>query len=138
MFAVSVICCCAVACLLGGSGVAEAQRATGVYAVIAWMVVNVVLFALMIPGDAADVNNYVEVALWACSAAGLCLNRRWGAALAITVLGVTLGTSMGNVLLAYYTGTLQLLFAPVNALRIVVNAVAIVYLFRCVFRGEFR
>jgi len=103
-----------------------------------WMVLNLVLMALMIPGDAEDVNNYVEVVLWVCSIAGLGVRKRWGAALAIAVLGITLGTSMGNVLMAYYTGTLQLLFAPVNALRIVVNAVAVVYLFRCVFRGVFR
>jgi len=102
------------------------------------MILNVILFAMMIPSDAADLNNYIEVVLWVCSIAGLLLGKRWGGALAITVLGVTLGTSMGNVLMAYYTGTLGLLFAPVNALRIVANAVAIAYLFRCVFRGDFR
>ena len=120
-----------------GLGMAEVRRAVGVYVVLAWMVVNVILFALMIPGDNADLNNYVEVALWVSSIAGLWLNKRWGFALAISVLGITLGTSMGNVFLAYYTGTLQLLFAPVNALRIIVHAAAIVYLFRFLFRGKF-
>ncbi len=123
---------------VGCTGLAAASRAWGVYAVLAWMILNVILFAMMIPSDVADLNNYVEVVLWVCSIAGLLLGKRWGGALAITVLGVTLGTSMGNVLMAYYTGTLGLLFAPVNALRIVVNAVAIVYLFRCVFRGDSR
>jgi len=123
---------------VGCTGLAAASRALGVYAVLAWMILNVILFAMMIPSDAADLNNYIEVVLWVCSIAGLLLGKRWGGALAITVLGVTLGTSMGNVLMAYYTGTLGLLFAPVNALRIVANAVAIAYLFRCVFRGDFR
>jgi len=138
VFAVSVICCCVLPLLVGCNGLVAASRALGVYAVLAWMVLNVILFVLMIPGDATDLNNYVEVVLWVCSVAGLWLGRRWGAALAITVLGITLGTSMGNVLIGYYTGTLHLLFAPVNVLRIVVNAVAVVYLFRCVFRGCFR
>ena len=120
-----------------GLGMAEVRRAVGVYVVLAWMVVNLILFALMIPGDIADLNNYVEVALWVSSIAGLWLNKRWGFALAISVLGITLGTSMGNVFLAYYTGTLQLLFAPVNALRIIVHVAAIVYLFRFLFRGKF-
>jgi uncharacterized membrane protein (DUF2068 family) len=103
-----------------------------------WMVLNLVLMALMIPGDAEDLNNYVEVVLWVSSLVGLWLMKRWGAALAVTTLGVTLGTSMGNVFMAYYLDMLGELFAPVNALRIVVNVVAVVYLFRCLFRGVFR
>jgi hypothetical protein len=112
---------------LGLAWLSEASRPVGVYAVMLWMVLNLVLMALMIPGDAEDLNNYVEVVLW--------LMKRWGAALAVTTLGVTLGTSMGNVFMAYYLDMLGELFAPVNALRIVVNVVAVVYLFRCLFRG---
>jgi len=119
-----------------GLGIAEARRAVGVYVVLAWMIVNVILFALMIPSDAEDLNNYVEVALWVSSIAGLSLNKRWGFAFAISVLSITLGTSMRNVFLAYHTETLQLLFAPVNALCIMVHVVVIVYLFRFCFAAN--
>jgi hypothetical protein len=68
----------------------------------------------------------------------LVMMKKWGAALTVAVLGITLGTSTGNVLLAYYLSMLHEPFAHVNALRIVVNAVAIVYLFKCIFSGKFR
>ena len=91
----------------------------------------------MIPGDPQDLNNYIEVILWLPSFVGLLMMKKWGAALTVSVLGITLGTSMGNVLLAYYTDTMHEPFAPVNALRIVVNAVAIVYLFKNIFSNKF-
>ena len=115
-----------------------ASKPLGVYSVMLWMVLNLVLMVMMIPGDADDLNNYVEVILWVSSLAGLALMKRWDAALTVTALGVTLGTSMGNVFMAYYLGMMGEAFAPVNALRIVVNVVAVVYLFRCVFHGVFR
>ena len=46
---------------------------------------------------------------------------------------VTLGTSMGIVI--YYPSVEA--YAVVNSLRIVVNVVGVVYLFRLVFAGKF-
>jgi hypothetical protein len=63
--------------------------------------------------------------------------RKWGAALAVAVFCVALGISVGNVLLAYYSAP-QLRFLPVNALRIVLNAVSAVYLFKCIFADKFK
>ena len=91
------------------------------------------LFILLIPGDSQDPNNYIELMLWIPSITGLWLMKKWGAALTIATLCVTLGTSMGIVI---YYPSLEA-YALVNSLRIIVNVVGIVYLFRLVFAGKF-
>lgn len=101
------------------------------------MLLNVLLFLAMIPGDPQDVNNYIEVLLWIPSIIGLWTMKKVGATLSVTVLGVTIGTSMYIVLEAYYLDMLSEAFAPINALRIAVNAVAIVYLFKQIFANKF-
>jgi hypothetical protein len=73
------------------------------------------------------------LALWIPSIAGLWLMKKWGAALSIATLCVTLGTSMGIVI--YYPSFEA--YALVNSLRIVVNVVGVVCLFRLVFAGKF-
>jgi len=116
----------------------EPKRLSVIYLLILWMIINVLLFIAMIPGDPQDLNNYIEVVLWIPSIVGLWMMKKWGAALTVAVLGITLGTSMGNVLLAYYLSMLHEPFAPTNALRIVVNAAAIIYLFKNIFSNKFR
>ena len=37
------------------------KRPTGIYLALVWMVLNLVLFILMIPGDSTDINNYIEI-----------------------------------------------------------------------------
>jgi len=101
------------------------------------MGINVFMLIAMVPGDPQDLNNYIEPMLWVPSIASLWFMKKWGAALTIAVLCITLGTSMWNVLLAYYTATMQLAFAPVNALRVVINAIATIYLFRLIFANKF-
>lgn len=114
------------------------EKPLAIFGVVIWMLINVLLFLAMIPEDPQDVNNYIEVILWIPCIMGLWIMKKWGAALSVTVLGITLGTSMGNVLLAYYNSAFNEAFAPINALRIVVNAVAIVYLFKKIFENKFR
>jgi hypothetical protein len=113
------------------------RRTIGIYLLLAWMVGNVAIFLLLIPGDSTDINNYVELVLWVGSAAGLLTMKKAGAALAVAVLCVTLGTSMGIVLLAYYNGLMMEPVAYINALRIVVNAVGAAYLFKLIFANKF-
>ncbi len=117
---------------------AKSSRTLGVIVIAVWMILNLVLLALMIPGDLPDINNYIEVALWIAAAAGLLSMRKAGAAFAIAVLCITLSTSMGNVLLAYYYNVIGEPVAYVNALRIALNAVAIIYMFKQIFTGKFR
>jgi hypothetical protein len=114
------------------------NRQIGVYIILVWMVLNTALLALMIPGDSTDLNNYIEPVLWVASIMGLAAMKKEGVALAITVLGITLGTSLSNVLISYYTGHLGEPVGYLNALRIVVNAVAIIYLYRSIFDGKFK
>jgi len=125
----------------GGVLLSETQKpekSLTLYLLVFWMIINVLLFLAMIPGDPQDLNNYIEVILWIPSIVGLLMMKKWGAALTVAVLAITLGTSMGNVLLAYYLSVLHEPFAPINALRIVVNAAAIVYLFKNMFSNKFR
>ena len=71
--------------------------------------------------------------LWIPSIAGLLSMKKWSAPLMIATLCVTLGTSMGIVI--YYPSVEA--YAVVNSLRIVVNVVGVVCLFRLVFAGKF-
>jgi len=117
---------------------AKLEKPVGIYLISVWMVINVLIMALLIPGDSADLNNYIEVILWIVSIGGLLTMRKVGAALAIVVLCVTLSTSMGIFLLAYYNNLMTEPVAYINALRMILNALAIVYMFRGVFANKFK
>jgi hypothetical protein len=117
---------------------APGKRPVGIYFILVWMAINMALLILLIPGDPADLNNYLEPVLWVTSMAGLASMRKVGAAWATTVLAITLSTSMFNVLVAYYTGFLAEPVGYINTLRIVLNAVAIVYMWKNVFAGKFK
>lgn len=98
------------------------------YSIIIWMIINIALLVLMIiGGDEADLNNWIETGFWIIAIAGLLSARKWGTPFAIFTLVYTLSTSMGNVIY-----TLDLSFVTVlgvNALRVAINAIIIVYLF---------
>ena len=94
------------------------------------MTLNIALMTLVIlNGDAADLNNWIEIALWATSIAGLLTMRKWGVAFAIFTLTYTLSTSVG--ILIYYQ-------VWINAIRIIVNVPIIIYLFRTLFDNKFK
>jgi hypothetical protein len=114
------------------------KRPMWLYLVLAWMVLNLILMALMIPGDSTDLNNYIEVIFWAASIGLLATMRKAGAAFAICILCITLGTSMFNVLIGYYENVLNEPFVYVNALRIAVNAILAAYLFKALFAEKFK
>jgi hypothetical protein len=98
------------------------------YSIVAWMIVNILLMTLMIlGGDFVDLNNWLEIALWSLSIAGLLSGRKWGIAFALFTMIYTLSTSMG--ILIYYQIWL-------NAIRVIINAVAIMYLFRIVMNEK--
>jgi hypothetical protein len=83
---------------------------------------------LILPGDYEDLNNWIELGLWASSIVGLASLRKWGAALAVFTLIYTF--SISTSILIYYQIWL-------NALRVIVNGALIVYLFKSVFEGKF-
>jgi len=102
-----------------------ANRKLFVYPIVVWMMINILLmFLLLLNGDTADLNNYIEIALWVSSIAGVLSFRKWGFAFAIFTLSYTLSTSVG--ILIYYG-------IWINAIRVILNIPAIVYLFRKLF-----
>jgi hypothetical protein len=107
----------------------DTKRTPIIYAIVFWMVINIFLMITLIAGgDLADLNNWIEIALWSISIAGLLSMKKWGIAFAIFTLIYTLSTSVGIII--YYQ-------IWVNAIRVIINAVAIVYLFQKVFAGKF-
>jgi hypothetical protein len=109
------------------------MKPLSVYALLPWMVLNVALLLLLIPGDYQEPNTYIELMLRIPSIAGLLSMKKWGAPLTIATSCVTLGTSMG---IAIYYPSFEA-YALVNSLRIVVNVVGVVRLSRLVFAGKF-
>jgi hypothetical protein len=114
------------------------KKPLGVYLIMLWMAINILLLIAMILRHPEELNSFIEVMLWIPSIAGLWLMKKWGAALAVAVLCITLGISMGNLLLVYRSSTMQLTFVPVNTLRIILNAAASAYLFKCIFANRFK
>jgi hypothetical protein len=118
------------------SNVPESKKPLGIYPIMLWMVINIAMLVYMILTHPDQPNSFIEMMLWMPSFAGLWLMKKWGAALSAAVLCITLGISTGNLLLTYYSAS-QLPFVPVNALRIILNATAFAYLFRCIFANKF-
>lgn len=119
------------------SASAPAQRSLPIYLIVVWAILNIVLFLMMLPNDPTDINNYIEPILWFSSIVALLSMRKVGIAYTICVLCITLSTSMGIILLAYYAGVIGEAVTYVNALRIIINIAAIVYLFKGIFAGKY-
>ena len=101
------------------------KRPPVVFAIVFWMVINIILMITLIAnGDWQDLNNWIEIALWAISIPALLSMKKWGTAFAIFTLIYTLSTSMG--ILIYYQ-------VWINALRVIINVPIIIYLFRRIF-----
>lgn len=109
---------------------AQTKKSPLLYAIVLWFIVNILLMVLLIEsGDFEDLNNYIEIALWATSIPALLSTKKWGGAFVIFTLVYTLSTSMG--ILIYYQIWL-------NALRVIINAPIIIYLFNSFFQGKFK
>ncbi|MFA5365858.1 MAG: hypothetical protein WC325_11815 [Candidatus Bathyarchaeia archaeon] len=120
------------------SGNQKPPKTAATYLILAWMAINLLLMVLLIPGDIEDANNYVELILWSASIVGLWTMKKAGAALTTAVLCITLSTSMGIVFLAYYNNLMLEPVAYINALRIVINAAIIVYMFKNIFANKYQ
>jgi hypothetical protein len=101
------------------------KRSPVMFAIAFWMAVNIMLMITLIAGgDWQDLNNWIEIALWAASIPALLSMKKWGTAFAIFTLIYSLSTSMG--ILIYFQ-------IWINALRIIINIPIIIYLFRRIF-----
>lgn len=99
-----------------------------VYPIVAWMIVNIILLLVLLPADYMDLNNWIELVLWIGSIGGLLSMRKRGAALALFTLIYTFSTSVSIII--YYQIWL-------NAVRVVINAPVIIYIFNEMFAGKF-
>ena len=80
----------------------ETHRPSAIYAIVAWMILSIIIVTLSIlSGDTADLNNWIEIALWITLIAGVPIHEEMGFRLAIFTLSYTLSTSsMSNAI--YY------------------------------------
>jgi hypothetical protein len=97
------------------------------------MAINAVFMALEVTifQDAVDLNNWILLALWVLSIAGLMLERKWGAALVTFTFIYAFSFNAFNCIY----------FPPVRVLNgasALINAVAIVYMFQSIFANKYK
>lgn len=108
----------------------KTKRSPVLFAIVVWMIVNILLMVTLIAsGDAEDLNNWIEISFWVISIPAILSTKKWGVAFAIFVLIYTLSTSVG--ILIYYQIWL-------NAIRVIINLPIIIYLFNSFFHGKFK
>jgi hypothetical protein len=50
-----------------------------IYAIVAWMILSIIIVTLsLLSGDTADLNSWIEIAIWITSIAGVLSSRKWG------------------------------------------------------------
>ena len=111
------------------SGNGQPSRGPVIYLMLVWMAVNVLLMLMLLPEDYMDLNNWIELGLWASSIAGFLSNTKWGASLTTFTLIYTLSLSVSIVI--YYQIWL-------NLIRVVINALLTVYMFRSLSADKFK
>ena len=99
------------------------------YLIAVWMALNIVLLLMLLPADYVDLNNWIELGLWLASIPALLSMKKWGAALAVSTLIYTLSTSVSIII--YYQ-------VWPNAIRVAINAVVIIFMFRNIFENKFK
>jgi hypothetical protein len=109
------------------------HRPTALYAVVAWMVINAVFYALEVTvfNDAADLNNSILLILWIASTIGLLTMRKWGAALAAFTLIYAFSFNAFNLI--YFPEV-----AVLNGASAIINAAAVSYMFASIFQGKYK
>ncbi len=111
---------------------AKIKKPLGVYPILVWMAINAffMILELTVLSDYTDLNNSIELILWISSIIGLALFKKWGAALSTFTLSYTMSTSMANII--YYN------LWTINGPRVIINAIAVIYMFKLIFENKFR
>jgi hypothetical protein len=112
---------------------AQSKRTPTIYAIAAWMIINVIFFGLEITvlNDAADLNNSILFVLFILSTIGLLSMKKAGAALTLFTLIYAFSFNSFNVI---YFPDVRLL----NGISAIVNLAAIVYMFINIFQSKYR
>jgi hypothetical protein len=112
----------------------QSGRSPAVYALLVWMAINAAFFALELTvfEDAADLNNSILLILWVLSFVGLFSMRKLGAA--VTTFSLIYAFSFNAFNVIYFSPFTTLL----NGTSALINAIAIVYMFKSIFENRFR
>ena len=110
----------------------NSKKAPAVYAIVAWMVINVVFMALELTvfNDSADPNNSILLILWAVSIASLLFMKKYGVAIATFALIYAFSFNAFNLI--YFGFSIALL----NGISAVINAAAAIYLLVSLVRKQ--
>jgi hypothetical protein len=110
----------------------KTKRTSATYAIVVWMLVNVVFMALELTvfNDAADPNNSILLVLWVVSAASLLLTKKYGEAISVFTLIYAFSFNAFNLL---YFG---LSIALLNGISAIINLAAAIYLLIIMTRGS--
>ncbi len=111
----------------------KSNRSPAIFAVLAWIIINLIfmILELTIFNDAADLNNSILLILWILSIIGLFSMRKIGAA--ITLFALTYAFSFNAFNVIYFTEARTL-----NSISAIINAIAIIYMFRSIFANKFK
>ena len=103
------------------------------YAIVTWMIINAVFYALEVTifNDSADLNNSILLILMIVSTAGLLSMKKIGVALATFSLIYAFSFNAFNVI---YFPDVRLL----NGVSAIINAIAIVYMFISIFQNRYK
>ena len=109
------------------------KRLLSVLAIMCWMTVNILFMVLELTAfsDASVLNNSILLILWLSSLGALLLMRKWGAAFAISVLIYAFSFNAFNII--YFPET-----AILNGFSGIINAVAVIVMFRGIFENKFK
>jgi hypothetical protein len=107
------------------------HRSPTIYALLIWMLFNAIFYLaeLTVFNDAVDLNNSIMLVLWVLSIVGLASMKKWGSALAAFTLSYAFAFNVFNVIY-YYLYTL-------NGTSAVINAIALIVIFREIFSNKF-
>jgi hypothetical protein len=111
----------------------KSKNSIAIYSILSWIVINTIfmILELTVLNDAADLNNSILLVLWVLSIVGLLSLRKFGAAL--TTFAFTYAFSFNAFNLIYYPTTFLL-----NGVSSILNAVAIIYMFRSIFANAYK
>lgn len=110
----------------------KSHKSPAIYAILAWIAINAMFFILELTvlGDYVHLNSSTELILWVISFASLFLMKKWGAALVTFTLTYSFAFNTFNFI---YFSTMRLL----NGTSAIINAIAIVYMFKSIFENRF-
>ncbi len=107
------------------------KRSPSTYVLLVWMIFNAIFYLaeVTILEDTADLNNSIMLILLVISIAGLVLMKKWGAGLTAFTLSYAFAFNVFNVV--YYKIYL------LNGTSAIINAAAIVLIFKAIFDNKF-